>query len=548
VFKKTLVYHSYAEIQEFTKYIDKLTHIESNSKSSEITLKQKISAARQQEIREWIQNEQALCALDAMYWATRYAWVVDEQGQVFKFQPRQSQKIYQSIIAEFDEKQVSIELLILKGRQLGITTFTALLFLHRMLFIPNTQAIMASVKASSSELIGRIIDTAYNRCPWWLVPTRLPRRAFDNHSILSIQSGMQATGLAQGWTPTLIHLCLAPETLIPVGDGIVKPIRSVIPGDLVTTSHGRQAKVKAVVQSPRTNESSCEISLWANYSKLVVTRDHPILTPTGFVPAEEIEKGDFVRMPIRPITGRNKSVSIDLTPKGRVSKSNPVIVPKRDMKLSKHFGWFCGLYLSEGSIHVNTRLADRPADALYFTIHQKEKDRTIAGIREAIGMFQRVNYYASKRSKTANCVVYDSGLARWMMDNFGKGADGKKIPDWVFDSGAEFIDGLLRGYYEGDGCIGNSSTVVSCHSISLPMIIQIRGLLASRGYGWSSLYFTPAGIHYGRNCRDQWMLNISGTYAINFRQAMGWSVVQRTDYKFGHVPLNIGDTQKTASS
>lgn len=206
VFKKKLVYHSYAQVQEFTAYVDKLISIESNSKSSFITLKGKISASRQQEIREWIQNEQVLCGLDAMYWATRYAWVIDEQGQVFKFMPRMPQKIYQSIIADFDEKQVSIELLILKGRQLGITTFTALLFLHRMLFLPNTQAIMASVKASASELISRIIDTGYNRCPWWLVPRRLPKRAFDNHSILSIQSGMQATGLAQGWTPTCVHL------------------------------------------------------------------------------------------------------------------------------------------------------------------------------------------------------------------------------------------------------------------------------------------------------------------------------------------------------
>src|SRR3984957_13109241 len=162
VYKKTLVYHSYAQVQGFIAHIDKLTYIESNSKSSTITLRQKISASRQQEIREWIQNEQALCALDAMYWAKNYAWVCDEQGQIYKFVPRLSQEVYLSIIADFDEKQVSIELLILKGRQLGITTFTALLFLHRMLFVPNTQAIMASVKATASELIGRIIQTSYN--------------------------------------------------------------------------------------------------------------------------------------------------------------------------------------------------------------------------------------------------------------------------------------------------------------------------------------------------------------------------------------------------
>ncbi|CAN5951043.1 unnamed protein product [Sphagnum jensenii] len=160
-----------------------------------------------------------------MYWAKNYAFVCDEQGQIFKFFPRKSQEIYRSIISEFDEKQVSIELLILKGRQLGVTTFTALMFLHRMLFVPHTQAIMASVKATASELISRIIDTAYNRCPWWLVPRRMPKRSFDNGSILSIQSGMQATGLAQGWTPTNIHISEIadiPNPILTIEEGLFR--------------------------------------------------------------------------------------------------------------------------------------------------------------------------------------------------------------------------------------------------------------------------------------------------------------------------------------
>ncbi|HEX5426504.1 MAG TPA: hypothetical protein VFW94_23355 [Candidatus Acidoferrales bacterium] len=65
---------------------------------------------------------------------------------------------------------------------------------------------MASVKQESSQLIERIINTAYENCPWWLVPNKGPKRTFDNGSVLSIQSGMQATGLAQGWTPTAVHL------------------------------------------------------------------------------------------------------------------------------------------------------------------------------------------------------------------------------------------------------------------------------------------------------------------------------------------------------
>lgn len=200
------VYHTVPQVEEFKKFINSLIKIESNSKNSYVELTKTITDRRAKEIRRWIENEQVICALDSEYWESRYAYVCDEEGQILKFESRLSQRIYTSVLAEYDEKQLPIELLILKGRQLGITTQTALKFIHRMMFVPHTQAIMASVKSSASELIQRILDTAYNNSPWWLVPQKMPKGAYANGSILSIQSGMQATGIAQGWTPTMAHL------------------------------------------------------------------------------------------------------------------------------------------------------------------------------------------------------------------------------------------------------------------------------------------------------------------------------------------------------
>jgi hypothetical protein len=226
-------YHTYEEVREFSEYIGSLTKIESNSKTSYIDLREEIkhrlSTQRQRDIARWVENEQVLCGLDSNYWEKNYAWVCDEKGQIFKFANRISQDIFDSIIAEFDEREVSIELLILKARQVGISTKVALKFIHRLMFIPHTQAVMASVMKEKSELIGRILDTAYNRCPWWLVPRRMPKRSFDNGSILSIQSGMQATGLAQGWTPTLIHiseLADIPNPKVTIEEGLFRAAHS----------------------------------------------------------------------------------------------------------------------------------------------------------------------------------------------------------------------------------------------------------------------------------------------------------------------------------
>lgn len=221
--------HTYDQIQEFTGYIDSLVKKESNSKNTYLTLVHPLSAKRQKEISRWIENEQAMCSISSEYWEIGYGFVCDEKGQIFKFKNRKSQEVFDSVIADFDEKQVSIELICLKGRQVGITTKVALKFIHRMLFIPHTQAVMASVQRDKSDLVERMLNTAYNRCPWWLVPRRLPKKSFDNGSILSIQSGMQATGIAQGWTPTAIHISeisLIPNPKETIEEGLLPATHS----------------------------------------------------------------------------------------------------------------------------------------------------------------------------------------------------------------------------------------------------------------------------------------------------------------------------------
>lgn len=204
-------YHSIADVKDFNLYLESITVTDANSRNYRINLSKGLTQRRIDEIRRWIQNEQVLCSLDSGYFENHYAYICDEKGEIFQFRNRRSQEVFDAVIADFDELQVAIELLIIKGRQVGITTKTALKFLHRMLFVPNTQSVMASVQAEKSELISRILNTCYERCPWWLIPGRNVNRigkmmGWDNHSVLSIQSGMQPTGIAQGWTPVNIHI------------------------------------------------------------------------------------------------------------------------------------------------------------------------------------------------------------------------------------------------------------------------------------------------------------------------------------------------------
>jgi len=204
------VYHSVEQVNEFKAYIEAITKVDSNTRNSYITITKKLTGNRQDEIRRWIQNEQLLCSFDSGYFESRYAYICNEKAEIFKFQNRKSQEVFDSVLAMFDDLQVAIEILAIKGRQVGLSTKVALKFLQRLLFIPHTQAVMASVQADKSELIKRILSICFDRLPWWLIPRqntdRIKLWTWENGSVLSIQSGMQATGVAQGWTPTLTHI------------------------------------------------------------------------------------------------------------------------------------------------------------------------------------------------------------------------------------------------------------------------------------------------------------------------------------------------------
>ena len=91
-----------------------------------------ITERRKAEIKHWIENEQFLCFADANYWMSRYGWICNEAGEIFRFSPRKSQEVFTHVLEPFDEQQVAIELFTMKSRQVGISTLVALLFLQRL--------------------------------------------------------------------------------------------------------------------------------------------------------------------------------------------------------------------------------------------------------------------------------------------------------------------------------------------------------------------------------------------------------------------------------
>lgn len=184
-----------------------------------IDAKGKVSSQRdltQQEI-EFIRNERLLCKIDFRHFIEHYAWIKNEEEQEVHFRPWKSQQIFLDIMAENELEGIGIELQILKARQLGLSRVVSLAILHRMLFFPNINGIIASSTPDKTGLLADMMEFTIDRIPWWMMPAELARRTsaknqggawweLESGSGITLQHGSQTSGIARGTTPTVAHI------------------------------------------------------------------------------------------------------------------------------------------------------------------------------------------------------------------------------------------------------------------------------------------------------------------------------------------------------
>ena len=151
-----------------------------------------------------------MCFASAEYFVTRYAFIRAANTQIVHFDFRLAQRIFLAFLAECDDLQIAIQLFILKARQLGVSTVTALFFLHRILYVANTYAIVASVQVEQSKKLKNMIDTCQEKLPFWLrvgqTSTKVNEPKWTNGSRLSVQAGAQEVGIGQGDSPSCLHI------------------------------------------------------------------------------------------------------------------------------------------------------------------------------------------------------------------------------------------------------------------------------------------------------------------------------------------------------
>ena len=478
----------------------------------------------------FIKNEQQMCRLDLSYEIARYEFVEDViSARLNLMTLNKAQQIALKIIGDMEKRGVPIMLLFLKARQLGVSTLFAKIIKHRMEFVPFTKGVVASGdEEKTRSLVEKMIEKPHGMLPWWLVRHDVEFKHSGDEfmiipsadSLLIVQHGRQELGIARGSTANTWHFCLAPEVLIHSNNGKLVPIKDIQTGDTIIVSNGEQAKVKACIKSLRAAEEGVAIETWSSAKAhlLTVSKDHPVLTPNGYVDAGKLTTEDYIVQPVRKITDEVASIEIISRP---VGASRYGVTIKREYKVTGDLGWFVGLYLAEGTVVCNAPYRDSQKRAAYvvLSLHQKEIESVGARLKELFpDISQRTQ--ANRNSLCVNLILQDNGLAEWVLNNLGS-AKTKHYPDKCFTYGKNFNYGVFVGYLEGDGYVDKKINVIKIASVREDLVLQMRDILAGLGLGWSGLVSVAGGDRYGRNCQERWDLQITGQTARNVKQCLG---------------------------
>jgi len=264
-----------------------------------------------------------------------------------------------------------------------------------------------------------------------------------------------------------LSACFAAGTPVTTSTG-PKPIEQIQEGELVLTHQGRWRRVTQTMQRTST-------LLRVRVHKLppmLVTEEHPFLTPDGWVPAGDLQ-GRRVRVgspqPQVPVStihfegeidgdlvfARKSGTSAMSVARHAVQGTRSLqIKPIRaSLTLDEDVGWLLGMYLAEGC-------ADPSKYLLRFTLglHEGERaQRLVMLLVQHFGVSAEIVFTVDAPTSWLTVRANSKLLSQWLIGAFGTGFDRKHLPEWVWSAPEAFRAGLLRGVADGDGTRVNTN-------------------------------------------------------------------------------------------
>ena len=156
-----------------------------------------------------------------------------------------------------------------------------------------------------------------------------------------------------------------------------------------------------------------------------------------------------------------------------LSGNRPITV-----KADRNFGFVVGLYIAEGCV-VFTDPAHTKPKTTAFSAVEPEIIAVLSNILNGYGINTSNKQIQQPNGTSGTVYAYASPLARWLHANCGSLAANKKLPDLVWSAHREFAEGLIDGYFSGDGTC--TAKQVCASSASKRLVEGLAFLLGGLG-------------------------------------------------------------------
>lgn len=116
-------------------------------------------------------------------------------------------------------------------------------------------------------------------------------------------------------------------------------------------------------------------------------------------------------------------------------------------QLDRDFGWVVGLFIAEGC----TVIKNNKAHHVVFSATEQAIIDKLTGFCGRHGISSAVRLSEHANGKSGSVSVWSAAIATWFHDNCGRYAWYKRIPDCTWTAPKDFAEGLIDGYWCGDG-------------------------------------------------------------------------------------------------
>lgn len=174
-----------------------------------------ISALTSEEMK-WIEREIVRVRQNFRYAAKNYHWIVNKESEVQLFSLNDAQEMLLEDADKLKAMGLPQLFLVLKARQLGISTFVQNYLAWLVFNFENKNVLTASVDEVHTKILYGFLEHVFDRLPWWLTP--MVGRRNENEGLL-LANPDEATRLFEPGLNSKVMLAWSRQ-LKGIGQGI----------------------------------------------------------------------------------------------------------------------------------------------------------------------------------------------------------------------------------------------------------------------------------------------------------------------------------------